>query len=112
MCSLFLGLLGAIESFYIAPLQFTATRYALGLYGLIGLLVGSVWGLVFGGQAKRKDFGLLWITGRAAAIPVFLLTLTAAGFLVFRDLWRESVENAGVVGWLVMVSVPVTEPAR
>lgn len=102
-----LALLGLVESLYVAPGRLSVQWYALGLYGLAGLGTGLLFGLLFGGRARRRDFGLIRLSGQAAAWPTFGLATAVAGFLVYRDLWSESVSQAGVGGWLAMLGVPV-----
>ncbi len=102
-----LGLLGLLESFYVAPFRLATQWYGFGLYGLLGLGLGLGWGLLFGGRARRRDFGLLRLTAQAAAWPTFGLAAVVAGFLVWRDLWAESIGGAGLGGWLAMLGVPV-----
>ncbi len=102
-----LALLGLVESLYVAPGHLSVQWYAVGLYGLAGLAAGLLFGLLFGGRARRRDFGLIRLCGQAAAWPTFGLAAAVAGFLVWRDLWSESFSQAGVGGWLAMLGVPV-----
>ena len=102
-----LGLLGLSESFYVAGLSLSAQLYGFGLYAVVGLAFGLGWGLLFGGKARRRDFGIIQLAGQAVAWPSFGLAFALAGFLVWRDMWGESLNGAGVVGWLVMLAVPI-----
>ncbi len=102
-----LGVLGLLESLYVASFSPSVMWYGFGLYALVGAASGLLWGLLFGGNARRREFGVIWLAGQAAAVPVFALALAAAGFMVWRDLWAESISGAGIGGWLAMLAVPV-----
>ncbi len=101
------GILGFLEALYYAPASGLAMLYGFGLYGLVGVVAGLVLALLFGGRARGSQQAVAKTAGNLAAIPAVLLILSAGGFLVFRDLWDESVSRAGLLGWVVMVLVPV-----
>ncbi len=102
-----LAFLGLVESFYVAPFHLPSIIYATGLYGLVGIGTGFLWGLFFGGKARRKDFGILSLVSSACIWPTFILSSGIAGFLIWRDLWAESIGSAGVAGWAAMIGMPV-----
>ena len=105
-----LGILGFAEALYYLPIGRSsglALLYGFGLYGLLGIAVGLVLALLFGGQARGSDKAVEKMAGTVAAIPAALMILAAGGFLVWRDLWMESVSSAGLLGWLAMLLVPV-----
>lgn len=102
-----LGLVGAVESQYHAPGSLSALVYGFGLYGLVGLVCGVVAALLFGGKARGGRDGLERMSRKLGAWPVVLLVLAVGGFLVYRDVWKESIDAAGLTGWLTMVLVPV-----
>jgi arylsulfatase A-like enzyme len=101
------GILGFLEALYYAPASGLALLYGFGLYGLLGVAVGLLLALLFGGRARGSEQAVAKTAGTVAAIPAVLLILTAGGFLVWRDLWMESVSSAGLLGWVVMLLVPV-----
>lgn len=102
-----LGILGFGEALYYAASSVLALLYGFGLYGLLGVAVGLVLALLFGGRARGSEKDVAKIAGTVAAIPAVLIILAAGGFLVWRDLWMESVSVAGLLGWVVMLLVPV-----
>ena len=102
-----LGILGFAEALYYAYSSSPALMYGFGLYGLVGVAAGLVLALLFGGRARGSEKAVAKMAGLAAAIPAALLILLAGGFLVWRDLWRESVSQAGLLGWVVIALVPV-----
>jgi arylsulfatase A-like enzyme len=102
-----LGILGFAEALYYAPSSGLALMYGFGLYGLLGIAAGLALALLFGGRARGNEKAVEKLAGTAAAIPSALMILAAGGFLVWRDLWMESVSSAGLVGWVVMLLVPV-----
>jgi arylsulfatase A-like enzyme len=102
-----LGILGFVEALYYAPSSGLAMLYGFGLYGLLGIAAGLALALLFGGRARGSEKAVEKMAGTVAAIPAALMIVAAGGFLVWRDLWVESVSSAGLVGWLVMLLVPV-----
>lgn len=101
-----LGVLGFVEALYYAPSSRLAMLYGFGLYGMLGVVAGLLLALLFGGRARGSEQAVAKTAGLAAAIPAFLLILLAGGFLVWRDLWGESISSAGLLGWVVMLLVP------
>ena len=102
-----LGVLGFAEALYYAPSSGLAMLYGFGLYGLLGVAAGLVLALLFGGRARGSEQAVAKMAGTIAAVPSALMILAAGGFLVWRDLWMESVSAAGLLGWVVMLLVPV-----
>lgn len=102
-----LGLLGFAEALYYAPSSGLALLYGFGLYGLLGLAAGLVLALLFGGRARGSEKAVEKLAGTAAAVPAVMMILASGGFLVWRDLWMESLSSAGLLGWLVMLLVPI-----
>ena len=102
-----LGVLGFAEALYYAPSSGLALLYGFGLYGLLGIAAGLVLALLFGGRARGSEKAVEKMAGTVAAFPAALMIIAAGGFLVWRDLWMESVSAAGLLGWVVMLLVPV-----
>jgi arylsulfatase A-like enzyme len=99
-----LALAGLGESCYVSPMDLAAGWYAFSLYSLGGMISGLVWAVLFGGRARRVDYGVLHLAGTAAALPTFFLVLAAAGFLVYRDLLAEAWPQ-DTNGWLGLALV-------
>ncbi|MFC1655226.1 sulfatase-like hydrolase/transferase, partial [Myxococcota bacterium] len=102
-----LGILGFAEALYYAPASGLALMYGFGLYGLLGVAAGLALASLFGGRARGREKDVAKMAGTVAAIPAAVLILAAGGFLVWRDVWRESVSSAGLLGWVVMLLVPI-----
>jgi arylsulfatase A-like enzyme len=102
-----LGILGFCEALYYAPSSGLALLYGFGLYGLLGIAAGLVLALLFGGRARGSEKSVEKMAGTVAALPAAIMIIAAGGFLVWRDLWMESVSAAGLLGWVVMLLVPL-----
>jgi arylsulfatase A-like enzyme len=106
-----LGILGFAEALYYLPggglSNGLVLMYGFGLYGLLGVVAGLALTLLVGSRARGSERAVAKMAGVVAAIPAVLLVLLVGGFLVWRDLWGESVSQAGLFGWVVMALVPV-----
>jgi len=101
-----LAILGVAESQYYAKWSFSALAYGFGLYGLVGMVLGFGYGLLFGGKGRSSRRAFLAYAGRVAVLPTVGLWLVGSAFIIYRDLWKESIARAGFWGWAALLLIP------
>jgi len=106
-----LGLLGVVEALYYAPGKPGALAYGFGLYALVGLAYGFLYSILFGGKGRRGRREFLAFAARSALVPAAGLFLVGGIFIVYRDVWKESVSRAGFWDWLIMLLIPLAAVA-
>ena len=102
-----LAILGVVESQYYSRWSFSALAYGFGLYGLVGMALGFAYGMLFGGKGRTDRRAFLAYAGRVAVLPTVGLWLVGSAFIIYRDLWKESVARAGFWGWAALLLLPV-----